>query len=84
MFPQNDWFLELDYNAAEVRTLLALSGKDQPEEDIHEWNIKNIYDGDLTREEAKRKIGLASKGRKPSEEAKRKMSESQKRRWAKS
>ena len=56
IFPQNDWFLELDYNAAEVRTLLALSGEDQPEEDIHEWNIKNIYDGDLTREEAKRKI----------------------------
>jgi len=54
--PQNDWFLELDYNAAEVRTLLGLSGTPQPAQDIHEWNIENIYDNAVTRREAKQKI----------------------------
>ena len=56
LHPQNDWFLELDYNAAEVRTLLSLSGAEQPEDDIHEWNITNVYDGKITRSEAKQKI----------------------------
>ena len=56
LHPQNDWFLELDYNAAEVRTLLGLSGTPQPEGDIHEWNIKNIYGGKLDRPQAKQKI----------------------------
>lgn len=56
LHPQNDWFLELDYNAAEVRTLLGLSETPQPEGDIHEWNIENIYDGKVDRREAKRKI----------------------------
>jgi len=56
LHPQNDWFLELDYNAAEVRTLLGLSGTPQPEGDIHEWNIKNLYDGKVDRPRAKQKI----------------------------
>tara|TARA_B100000927_G_scaffold212228_1_gene172839 strand:- start:217 stop:1359 length:1143 start_codon:yes stop_codon:yes gene_type:complete len=33
--PQNSAFVELDLNAAEVRMLMALSGKAQPREDIH-------------------------------------------------
>ena len=52
--PKNDFFLELDYNAAEVRVFLALSGFKQPETDIHEWNrIKFGYDD---RSEAKNNI----------------------------
>jgi len=52
--PHNDWFISLDYNGAEVRTFLALSEQQQPSEDIHEWNIHNVFqDLTLNREEAK-------------------------------
>jgi len=54
--PHNDYFVELDYNAAELRTLIALQGKPQPEGDIHEWNIQNVYRGLVTRDEAKTRI----------------------------
>ena len=54
--PKNDLFLELDYNAAELRTLLALSGHTQPDQDIHEWNMKNVYGDRLNREESKKRI----------------------------
>jgi hypothetical protein len=39
-----------------LRTLLALNGHTQPQEDIHEWNIANIYNGTGSREEAKKSI----------------------------
>ena len=51
--PTNDWLLELDFNAAELRVLLALSGQEQPQNDIHDWNVKNVFRESLTREEAK-------------------------------
>ena len=54
--PNNDVFLELDFNAAEIRTMLALQGHEQPQEDIHEWNIKEVFKKDLNRDEAKTKI----------------------------
>jgi hypothetical protein len=53
--PSNDWFLELDYNAAELRVAMALAGHEQPQEDIHQWNMDNIF-GSMDRQEAKRRI----------------------------
>lgn len=43
--PDGDFLLDIDYNAAEVRVFLALSGYKQPINDVHEWNrIKFGYD----------------------------------------
>jgi len=54
--PQNDWFIELDFNAAELRTLIALTGEEQPKNDIHAWNAKKVYRALVTRDEAKKRI----------------------------
>ena len=54
--PQNDWFLSLDYNGAELRTLLALMDEEQPDFDIHLWNAKNVFSGFLSREESKERF----------------------------
>jgi hypothetical protein len=51
--PENDYFLEIDFNGAEIRTLLGLLGKHQPDGDIHEYNMKKVFQGSLTRERAK-------------------------------
>jgi len=51
--PQNDAFVELDLNAAEIRTLMALSGREQPQEDIHEWVVKNVFNGEIERSKSK-------------------------------
>jgi len=54
MKPANELFISLDYNGAEIRTLLELCGQPQPEEDIHVWNIHNIFeDPEMSREAAK-------------------------------
>jgi DNA polymerase I-like protein with 3'-5' exonuclease and polymerase domains len=54
--PQNDIFVELDYNAAELRTLLSLSEVTQPKDDIHDWNIENVFRESMSRDEAKKKV----------------------------
>jgi hypothetical protein len=54
--PHNDCFVELDYNAAEVRVLFGLLGQDQPKQDIHEWISKNIFEGKYDRENTKKKV----------------------------
>ena len=51
--PTNDLFVALDYNGAEVRTLLDLSGEEQPVSDIHEWNSLHLFEQEITREECK-------------------------------
>ena len=56
MEPQNDFFVELDFNAAELRTLLSLQGKKQPLEDMHAWNVKNVFNNKMTRDDAKKRI----------------------------
>ena len=54
--PQNDCFVELDYNAAEVRVLFGLLGEKQPDEDVHEWISKNIFQSKYDRESTKKKV----------------------------
>lgn len=54
--PTQDWFVELDFNAAELRTLMALGGRTRPLEDIHEWNAGNLFPKGTTREEAKQRL----------------------------
>ena len=53
--PNNEWFLEFDFNAAELRVMLSLLDHEQPQEDIHEWNAQNVFKGTLTREKAKKR-----------------------------
>ena len=54
--PNNDWFLEFDYNAAELRVVLGLLGAEQPTDDIHDWNLRNVFGNAGTREEAKKRV----------------------------
>ena len=54
--PNNEWFVELDYNAAEIRVLLGLLGKPQPHIDLHDYNVYELFGGKVTREEAKKRI----------------------------
>jgi len=51
--PSNDLFVQLDFNGAEVRTLLSLANQQQPIGDIHEFNAELL---ETTREKAKKKF----------------------------
>ena len=52
--PNNDFFIELDYNAAEARVVLALLGLEQPFGDIHNHHAKNLYH--CNRDDAKKRF----------------------------
>jgi len=54
--PTHDWFISMDYNGAEVRTFLDLSGEEQPQDDIHEWNIKHVIKEEVDRYTAKQRF----------------------------
>jgi len=54
--PNNDWFVEIDDNSAELRTFLGLADVKQPDIDIHTWNMENIFVNSESREECKKKI----------------------------
>lgn len=54
--PQNHFFVEYDYNAAEPRVFLALAGWEQPTGDVHQWNADTIFNGEKTRTEAKKEF----------------------------
>jgi hypothetical protein len=51
--PVNDYFVELDFNGAEVRVLMGLLGMEQPQKDIHQHHIDAVFQGSTTRESAK-------------------------------
>jgi len=54
--PKNDLFLELDYNAAELRTLLSITDKEQPDIDLHSWINSEIYKNKYSRQDVKQKV----------------------------
>mgnify|MGYP003636056818 FL=1 len=43
----------MDFNGAEVRTLLGLLGKEQPPGDVHDFHLNEIFTDIETREQAK-------------------------------
>lgn len=51
--PINDYLVEFDFNAIDIRTFLYLAGEEQPKEDIHDYHVK-LFDGKYYRDEIKR------------------------------
>ena len=56
LIPNNNWLFEMDFNACELRTALALLGQEQPEEDLHDWNLKHVFTRAKDRDNAKKRI----------------------------
>jgi hypothetical protein len=56
VLPKNDLFVELDFNGAEARTLLALTGIEQPKYDIHKWNVENLFSSSISRDACKKRF----------------------------
>ena len=54
--PNNDVFMELDYNAAELRVFLGLLDIPQPKGDIHAWIGQSVFKGGLSRDMVKKKV----------------------------
>lgn len=55
IIPNNDLFLELDYNAVDLRCLLGIANIEQPQSDLHDW-LNQTYFPDLSRQEYKSEI----------------------------
>ena len=53
ILPDNDFIIEIDYNAAELRVFLGLSGHEQPKGDLHKWNSTFLKED---RQQAKRSV----------------------------
>lgn len=53
ILPQYDYFLELDFNTAELRTALSLLRSDLPNIDIHQWHNQEKFNNNLTRQQIK-------------------------------
>jgi hypothetical protein len=53
--PNNDYFVELDYNGADIRVALGLLGLPQPQEDLYKWVADQFFNG-LERGEVKKKL----------------------------
>ena len=51
--PTNDYFVELDFNGAEVRVLMGILGMEQPPEDVHQFHKDAVFKGSTTREAVK-------------------------------
>ena len=56
LIPNNDLFVELDYNSAEMRTAFALLGMQQPENDIHEHLRSEVFNNKISRDDVKQKV----------------------------
>ncbi len=54
--PKNDIFIELDYNAIELRIFMAILGKQQPSGDIHNYINKRVFKNNLTRDQSKQAV----------------------------
>lgn len=53
--PNNDFFLELDYNSADIRSLLACLGIEQPDKDVYQFLIDE-HSLKSSREELKKSL----------------------------
>ena len=51
--PQNDCFIEMDFNGAEARVMLGLLGKPQPDYDIHQFHAKEVFSAAYGRDKLK-------------------------------
>jgi hypothetical protein len=54
--PKNDFFIELDYNAVELRILMSLLGMKQPKKDLHNHIKNTVFNNNYTRDQSKQKV----------------------------
>ncbi len=74
VIPNNDLFVELDFNGAEVRVLLGMLGQRQPTQDVHSYHQEHVFSNGCSRTDAKtsffawlygsRKMAVSDEGKK--------------------